>query len=58
VDFRTVDVILLDVAIVGTKSRREHIDMRHFFTLGVTLAVFASLRADEQQHGHDTLTEQ
>ena len=31
--------------------------MRHFFTLGVTLAVFASLRADEQQHGHNTLTE-
>lgn len=31
--------------------------MRLFFTLGVTLAVFASLRADEQQHGHNTLTE-
>ena len=31
--------------------------MRHFFTLGVTLAVFASLRADEQPHGHNTLTE-
>ena len=31
--------------------------MRHFFTLGVTLTVFASLRADEQQHGHNTLTE-
>jgi hypothetical protein len=31
--------------------------MRFFFTLGVTLAVFASLRAGEQQHGHNTLTE-
>jgi hypothetical protein len=42
---------------LAPKSRREDIDMRLFFTLGVTLAVFASLRADEQQHGHNTLTE-
>lgn len=32
--------------------------MRLFFTLGVTLAVFASLRADEQHQGHNTLSEQ
>jgi hypothetical protein len=31
--------------------------MWHFFTLGVTLAVFASFRTDEQQHRHNALTE-
>jgi hypothetical protein len=31
--------------------------MRLFFTLGVTLAVFAPVRNDEPQKGHNTLTE-